>query len=749
MPLIIHFVEGARAGETLELDSDVDQIVIGRDASKCDVVFPPEETRVGREHCALRRVLGRYRFVLNGRNLVLVGGQPAIDDQELLNHTRVQLGPEGPVIQIEASLAPGYQATEMQQAIPTKGSVIAELQQTAQRSRRHTGITTAVIVLLALAAIGLWISSARHGAEVEEMRARIQLLDELSDEQKAAVQDVVAKYEQPDDDEQLNAALRAAERSVYLIAVQNERGGEAALGTAWVCDSDSGILATNAHVAEHFNSLDDGQRMIARNSAGHEVAVNSVAIHPGYRAFSNLWTEYAPGARTGPNSFKAIKAPGPGADVAILRLEATDDLAPALPLASLASLKKVDRLTMVGYVGYPMEGISLVNLKAPRPVSHAAYVIAATNFYGAADDEFADRQLIHHALPAAGGASGSPVIDSRGEVVAVLNAGTVIGFSGSGARITSGANINFAQRVDLVQELLDDTAKSAQAERTARWQRAIARDYERGRSLHRETNVRQTVDDWQDALSFFGDFEVTVSEAFSDVAIPPKGEGPRELSHTFATRPPHFGLVVASTELNQPAIDLQIRQGEDTVPGLVDRIRNRTTTDWLKFFAVAFGEEADYTAAVTSAGGDANLALQVFFAERRRRTPEERLAYGLDEVRDHYSNLRKYRIEAVPLVESERTLATPRDRVFSDSANVELPAKGDYFFVANSHEDQRIYLEVNAPGYDSLGSVNNGNSSLAYAARDYERPTDVVITVIGALENQKYDLRVYQIVEKK
>lgn len=49
----------------MEFGDDVAQITFGRDADQCDVVFPPDETLVGRQHCALRLELGRYRLVLN------------------------------------------------------------------------------------------------------------------------------------------------------------------------------------------------------------------------------------------------------------------------------------------------------------------------------------------------------------------------------------------------------------------------------------------------------------------------------------------------------------------------------------------------------------------------------------------------------------------------------------------------------------------------------------------------------------
>ncbi len=753
MPLKIHFVEGARAGETLELGDDQDQIVIGRDGGKCDVVFPPEETKVGREHCALRRVLGRYRLVLNGRNLVLVGGKPAVDDQEVLNHSRVQLGPDGPVIQLESSLNASYMVTEAQEAIPTKASVIEELQQSARRGRNIALLTTTIIVAIVVAGVLLWRSLAEKDVALASQAARfeerIKELDDLTEDQQQAVRDVVAKYEQPDDDERLGAVLRNAEKAVFMVTVQNEQGGESGKGTAWVCDKEGGVLATNAHVAVIFNSLKEGERMIARNVEGKEVRVKGVRIHPGYRAFTDLWSEYAPGSRTGPASFELVKTPGSGGDVALLYLEETSDLPAALPLASRERLEKVDRLTPVGYVGFPMEGMSLVNSRTPTPVSHAAYVIATTNFYGSAAEGFEDRQLIHHALPVAGGASGSPILGSDGEVVAVLNAGTVIGISKTGTRITSGANINFAQRVDLVRELMDDSAAKAQAERTQRWKMAIAKHYKPGRALHRETRVQRVIDEWKRLLSVHGDFEVTTTEVAGETATPKSTGDGFELLQAFQSEPPHIGLAVGSTEESNRPIELSIRKAGAAVTGLPDRFGSVASTNWVKFQVLPFNNTDEYTAVVTAPLDDMPVSLQVFVAKRRRRTQEERMEYGLAVARKHFESLRKYRIATVSMVEAERSLSTQRDKLFSDSANVALAGKGDYFFAANSHGDEPIYLEVTQESGSPLSSVNQGNSAIAFAASPFSRSSSVVVTVIGKVKDQKYDLRVYKIAEKE
>ena len=96
MALTIKPRGGALAGQTFSFPDEKETIILGRDPARCDVVFPPELRRVGREHCALRRELGRYKLQLNHDNPVWVEGQPAYDDQTLPPETELQLGKGGP-----------------------------------------------------------------------------------------------------------------------------------------------------------------------------------------------------------------------------------------------------------------------------------------------------------------------------------------------------------------------------------------------------------------------------------------------------------------------------------------------------------------------------------------------------------------------------------------------------------------------------------------------------------------------------
>jgi hypothetical protein len=82
-------------------------------------------------------------------------------------------------------------------------------------------------------------------------------------------------------------------------------------------------------------------------------------------------------------------------------------------------------------------------------------------------------QLIQHDLGATGGASGSPIINAQGEVVAVLSAVNFYFLDDGSIRIPSGVGINFGQRADLVRELLDGTAQDKLASYEEQWREGL------------------------------------------------------------------------------------------------------------------------------------------------------------------------------------------------------------------------------------------------------------------------------------
>src|SRR5579884_1073352 len=96
--IVVRHLTGPRAGTVDRLDARLDRIVFGRRES-CDVVFPPEETIVAREHFALVRKppgpAGHWTVELFGEPFVAVNGVAADPGQRLPPDATFELGRRG------------------------------------------------------------------------------------------------------------------------------------------------------------------------------------------------------------------------------------------------------------------------------------------------------------------------------------------------------------------------------------------------------------------------------------------------------------------------------------------------------------------------------------------------------------------------------------------------------------------------------------------------------------------------------
>ncbi len=468
MSLEVHFRGGAEAGRRLAFDDSIQQITFGRDPQLCQVVFPPDMTQVGREHFALQRQIGHYRLVLNRSAVVLLNGQRAVDGQELPNRAEIQVGQGGP--QLVLLTTASNQLPETVGRSPEAGQVTRL--RGAERTAR-TGRRLALLALVALlAALPLGYYAWKSASADPALRLR--------------------------------NALRTAAPSVYLVIKRSADGSIDPVATAWVADQSHGILATNGHVATEFSELRPDQTLIARSCSTPpmDFPIASVQIHPGYQEFQELWGTYGPAIRTSPVRVESVSAPGTGCDVALMYVRDAVGLGATLPLAPPVELQALQAGYPVGYVGYPMEGLALggVNVDAPMPATHLAYIVGCTNYFGLRSATEAERLLVQHALPATGGASGSPIINANGQVVAILSGVNFIGTTNSG-RIGSSANISFGQRSDLVEELLSQSAEARQVDRLDHWKSEISQHYGKLDALARAAKLQQGIEtqrgDWQ------------------------------------------------------------------------------------------------------------------------------------------------------------------------------------------------------------------------------------------------------------
>jgi hypothetical protein len=571
MGLTIRFRAGPSSGRKITVKDDVDMVVFGRDRDRCHVVFPADETKVGREHFALKRVLGRYRLVLNADNLVLVNGRPGVDDQELEEIAEMQLGPGGPKLVVERWRESELTATLAQGRRPSRGTLVQEAHVAAHRSARFAGI--AVVLVLAVAG-ALFFLLRRTGREVEDLTGRVA---ELGQQQAAVIEGAVRGVEDTIAGVEARVAVRLAElqprmkgileraaRSVYLAVLRNAEGDEEGFGTAWVVGPDT--LATNAHVAQLFTAMPAGSRFLVRETGlraegttapVREWEVAAVELHPGYEAFARLWGEFRPAYGSTLKNLQELTPAGAACDVALLRLRPGSD--EPLVLADDEEMGRLGAGDLVGFVGYPMERMAIggVNLKWPKPTTQIGHVTAVTDYFGVDTQDSAGRNvghLVQHALPATGGASGSPILDEHGHVVAVMSAGNVVEAvlrvdptgGAEKARLPLPAGVNFAQRADLVRELLDATAAARQEARTRGWRETMEASYTSGAEVQQRVSLDEIRARWEGNLAEEGRFRSVYS---SEEMGPLDGVLPGEGGSVAVSLGPVSGpvMVVATT----------------------------------------------------------------------------------------------------------------------------------------------------------------------------------------------------------
>lgn len=452
MPIRITLASGPEAGRVFEFPDSQPVVVVGRHPS-CDVVFDADATQVSRYHLALERKLARYRLVMQADNPVWLDGEEAFEGDELPAAALLSLGrPDGPRLKVETVEDDDLPPTERYARHDSAARVAA----TAARRARLLVATMIAVLVFGVLGVG-WM---RH-ADRQDVAA---LMAEARSGGGAQVE------------EQLAARLRDAQRSVYLVMARDAQGATP-FGTAFVVGE--GVLVTSAHVAEQFTEMGEGLTLQVRaaGSPAHDFKVVGITMHPHYRRFEDAWRAYGPLAAGAGGTSRPIVGTG-GYDVALLRVAPDDaaQLGPPLPLAADADLMALEPGDAVGYVGFPIESAAVggVNLDDPEAQLQIGRLTALTDFFLVKSD-LADRHLLQHSLPVQGGASGSPLLDRRGQVVGVVSGGNLVEINPQGTRVPTGIGVNFAQRADLVREVLAGDAETRTTEREALWQRRLKR----------------------------------------------------------------------------------------------------------------------------------------------------------------------------------------------------------------------------------------------------------------------------------
>jgi V8-like Glu-specific endopeptidase len=236
-------------------------------------------------------------------------------------------------------------------------------------------------------------------------------------------------------DEALMRYAKQYEKAIGVVLTAEKEGSS--IGTAWGIGPNA--FATNAHVAGP--------------------AAQAIAAGRSVRVFINKHTEltYRVVKATIHPRYGRTEAGIPINDVGILEVEG--NLAAWFPVASAKDLQNLDSGYRVAYLGFPSgENMTAVDPRSPVATMQTGIVTSVTDWQGGVGTP-ENRLLVQHNLSSTGGASGSPVFNAKGQVIALHNAGNysfgVVTQGGKKVeqRLKSGLQIGYAQRADLLADI--------------------------------------------------------------------------------------------------------------------------------------------------------------------------------------------------------------------------------------------------------------------------------------------------------
>jgi S1-C subfamily serine protease len=422
----IRVVSGARAGTVLSVWRDV---VIGRRAD-ADLRFDPDrDLDVSARHAAIVRDGERWLLRdLDSRNGTFVNGR-RVREAELHDGDRIMFGGSGP--EIEFRMAPPGAVGQRQQRRPevarTRGTRIGEILAENARLRLIAGGLAISLVLAVSAAI---IISRNQRTDWERERAAVLArTDSLLAAGDVAVQELAGEREElaallrssqtdvrrlrdrlessaPDEDtselpdlrRQLQAATAALERqqlAASLDVAMIERTSRSAIAVIWVESADGQVFTGTA-----FAIRPDATLVTARH------LIESDAGPP-----RRIGIQFSDSDQVWPARILASAA---RADVAIVKV---DNILGDVPVVRglNANADTLQSGLPVAWIGYPLGGETWPQDERTRRLARPLISVGVITRTTADRTEFQGY--------GAAGASGSPIFDAAGDVIAVVSGG--------------------------------------------------------------------------------------------------------------------------------------------------------------------------------------------------------------------------------------------------------------------------------------------------------------------------------------
>lgn len=301
------------------------------------------------------------------RSGTFVNGQRVTTRMQVKGSIVVELGSGGP--KMEIMLPP---------PLPAAGGAPGGRGAAGARSGGGAGKLVLVAAVLAILGVGAWLLAGKAGG---------------------------------DSDTRIQQAAKDHEQGIGLVVTAAE-GETETVGTAWAVGPD--MFATNAHVVVPvLRAMKEGSTayVVINKRPDQRFRIKAAIPHPRYLT-----------PEIGVNGKPPATNPW---DVGVLIVEGHPSA--ILPLASKEKLQSIDSGHRIAFLGFPMEDIKNGGVDPQNPVAtmQSGIVTAATDFW-LARSVFENRRLIQHNLPAVGGASGSPIFDADGDVIGILSSGNIM-----------------------------------------------------------------------------------------------------------------------------------------------------------------------------------------------------------------------------------------------------------------------------------------------------------------------------------